>query len=219
MTRALSAPGENRASFLKCEQDDLGGWEGALGLGGSKASSGREIVRAYILSLISASVVTGCGGAIASSSSSDAKAGDGGGIEASAPLDFLKDQDWSDSNFVGGRKLSSQEKMDADIAVGRALAARGAPRQCQLALRRAYDSFWKIYGKRIGALVPIDMELNASNISLTAGQQNRIPAEDNLALAAAKPYLYGSVKEPNFNLASFEMAVSLLERLSAGGTE
>jgi hypothetical protein len=132
---------------------------------------------------------------------------------------FLKEQDWQNSNFVSGRKLSSQERMAADITVARDLAARGAPRQCQLALRRAYDNFWIGYGKRIGALVPIGIELNAPNISSTAERQNRIPAEDKLALSAAKPYLYESVKGPNFDLASFETAVNLLERLSAGETE
>ncbi len=132
---------------------------------------------------------------------------------------FLKEQDWHNSNFVSGRKLSSQERMTADITVARDLAARGAPRQCQLALRRAYDNFWVVYGKRIGALVPIGMELNAPNISSTAEQQNRISAEDKLALSAAKPYLYGTVKGPNFSLTRFETAVSLLEQLSAGGTE
>ena len=50
-------------------------------------------------------------------------------------------------------------------------------------------------------------------------QQNRIPAEDKLALTAARPYLYGTVKGPSFNLARFETAVSLLEQLSVGGTE
>lgn len=64
-------------------------------------------MRAYIVSLISASVVTGCGGVIGSSSSS-AKAGDGGGVEASAPLDATNSTGLSSDASGGDAPQGSQ---------------------------------------------------------------------------------------------------------------
>ena len=137
-------------------------------------------------------------------------------IEAVQRLaDFLAAQPWENAGFQTGRKLSPAENLSAQLAASRAAASQGALRQCRAAMSDAHNAFWKVYGARMGALQPIGAELAAAAIWKLAREQNRIPADVEPRLEKAKPYLFGCVKKPKFDLTQFEEAAKLLEELTA----
>lgn len=128
---------------------------------------------------------------------------------------FINEQSWDKANFQSGRNITPLEQMNAQLACARELVARAANRQCQNALKDAHSFFWQEYGKKLGVLMPIAAEISAPAIWKAADEQAKIPAEVNVKLEAAKPYLFGGVKGGKFDAAKFEEAAKLLEDLTA----
>lgn len=127
---------------------------------------------------------------------------------------FLQQQSWKHSNFKTGYKPSSLQEIRAQLAAARHFETEGALAQCQEALRSAHRLFWEEYGKKLGVLLPIGTEVTPSTAWKAAEEQGKLPADAMARLAAARPYLFGSVKASEFNAASFKSAADLLEKLA-----
>jgi HEPN domain-containing protein len=128
---------------------------------------------------------------------------------------FLAEQSWAGETFHSGRKLTALEQMNAQLAAARALAAKGAKRQCQAAMKLGHGFFWQAYGATLGVLLPLGVEIAASAIWKAADEQTKVPADVKARLDAAKGYLFGSVKVDKFDAAEFEEAAKLLEEFAA----
>jgi hypothetical protein len=105
--------------------------------------------------------------------------------------------------------------MTAHLGAARLLVAKPALRQCHNAMRRAFGWFWRLYGAKLGVLVPLGAEPDTSTIWNAANDQGKLPAEVSAQLGAAKGYLFGSIKVAKFDELKFEKAAKLLEELCA----
>jgi hypothetical protein len=129
--------------------------------------------------------------------------------------EFLNQQAWEKANFHSGRTSGPFEQMNAYLAAARALAAKGAQRQCRDAMEKAHDFFWYAYGKKLGVLVPIGAELTRSSIRKALEEQAKLPEDAEARLASVRKYLFGSVKGDEFDATKFEDAAKVLEELAA----
>jgi hypothetical protein len=133
---------------------------------------------------------------------------------------FCRAQSWEKAKFQTGRGINPLEQMRAQIAAARQMLAKGARRQCQDSMRSAHGCFWKVYGNKLGVLVPIETDITASVIWKAAEEQNKLPLGVSDRLTPVKGYLFGVVKPVDFDPAKFESVAKLLEELTgAPGTQ
>ena len=128
--------------------------------------------------------------------------------------DFLKSQHWAKSNFRGGQQLTPAERLTANIGAARDAVSRGGLKQALGSLGEANEAFWEIFGARLGVQFPVGTKPTTPDIWNAAKVQNRLSPSVEARLNPLRPYLYGSVKSKDIEVAKFADAANTLEELA-----
>lgn len=127
---------------------------------------------------------------------------------------FLSEQSWKHGQFKHGKTISADEQMIIELAEARKLAAFNQYSESFKKLALAHQFAWETYGKRNKICLPIGETLSAKIIWDAALAQSKLDTALDARLKAARPYLFGSVEDKDFDAAKFEEAARLLEEIA-----
>jgi hypothetical protein len=82
----------------------------------------------------------------------------------------------------------------------------------------AHQAAWEAYGQSEAVCLPIGKALDAKRIWEATLAQTKLDAGLDAQLKTARPYLFGSIEDKDFDSSKFEEAIGLLERLVAHGS-
>jgi hypothetical protein len=127
--------------------------------------------------------------------------------------EFFEKLSWKKASFDEDQTLAAMERLVIDLAEARKLARFGPKEEAIKKLSAAHQSAWEVYGTREKVALPIGTALYAKAIWTAAFAQKKLDAAFDTRLKAARPYLFGCLKEADIKPAEFEEAAKLLEEL------